>query len=413
MAPRAGVQLDPVHLALAAAAWLAGAALFGLTAYQSALFVYGRSVRRPPPEGPSGAPRVTALVASLASTPALDATLGALAGVTYPAFDVAVAVGPGAQDPRPAGAPFVVLRSPAGGKARALNAAMGAVGSDYVLLLDEDSRVEPDCVDRLLPLADDPGVWAVVGVPYLADAGVRPGPLQRTLALEARAWAATARAKDRLGLFIPAMGFFALVRAGPGSGVAWDEGALAEDTDLSLRQLAKGLRVRLSDARVGIDAPETLGDLSWQRLRWYKGMLDALWRNRGALAKLRPALAADVAFTLLAPMAPAGFLVLLALSPVWPSVLLPVLLAATLGYAGAAWLAAPGGGRGRAGAALMAVPYALVQGGVALAALGAFVLHVPVRWRRTPKRGDSPRDRLIRGRPGEGEADFRGLRQRG
>ncbi|MDG7012819.1 MAG: glycosyltransferase family 2 protein [Nitrososphaerota archaeon] len=382
--------MDPALLALAAAAWLAGAALFGLTAYSLALFAYGRSLAEEPPDAFSATPEVTALVASLGGTPALDETLRRLAGVKYPALELAVALGPSAQPPRGVGKQLTLVRSPSAGKARALNAAIGAVRSRYLLLLDEDSLVEPDCIDRLLPLADAPGTWAVVGVPYPSNAGA--GPLQGTLALEAEAWAAAAKAKDRLGLFLPATGFFSFIPVaalGPGGGEVWDEGALAEDADLSLRQLAKGLRVRLSTARVGIEAPGTLGALARQRLRWYKGMLDALWKNRRVVARLRPALAADVVLSFLAPLAPAGFVVLAALSPLWPSALVPVVLGAAMAYAASAWLSASKLKGGRAGVMLLSLPYALVQGAVALAALGAFLFHVRVRWQRTPKEGDA------------------------
>ena len=390
--------MDLLLLGLAAVGWLAGAALFGLTGYSFALFAYGRSLPDPPLREGRGSPAVTALVASLAASPALGVTLRRLAEVDYPSLDVAVALGQSGSPLPAGGGPVRLLPATAAkGKAQALNAAVGEVRSPYILLLDEDSLVDPDCVRRLLPLAEDPGTWAVVGVPYASNADA--GPLQRTLDLEAEAWASMARARDRLGLFLPATGFFSLVsRAslGADAGVpVWDEGALAEDADLSLRQLARGRRARLSTAKVGIEAPAALGALAGQRLRWYKGMLDTLWTNRAAVARLRPALAADGVLSLLAPLAPAGFVVLLMLSPLWPSVLLPVLLGAALVYSASAWLSASKLGRGRAGVLLLSLPYALVQGGVALGALGAFLLHVRVGWRRTKKSGDAlQHDRL-------------------
>ena len=384
--------MDLLLLGLAAVGWLAGAALFGLTAYSLALFAYGRSIPDPPLHEGGGSPAVTALVASLAASPALSVTLRRLAEVDYPSLDVAVALGPSATPFTAGGGSVKLLPAVAAkGKAQALNAAIGEVRSPYILLLDEDSLVDHDCVRRLLPLAEDPGTWAVVGVPYASNADA--GPLQRTLDLEAEAWASTARARDRLGLFLPATGFFSLVSrasldADAGAPV-WHADALAEDADLSLRQLARGRRARLSTAKVGIEAPGTLRALAGQRLRWYKGMLDALWTNRAAVAGLRPALAADAALSLLTPLAPAGFVVLLLLSPLWPSVLLPVLLGAALVYSVSAWLSASKLGRGRAGVVLLSLPYALVQGGVALGALGAFLLHVRVGWRRTEKSGDA------------------------
>lgn len=384
--------MDPLHFALAALAWLAGAALFVPLAYSVALFVYGRSVPSPDPPRASGAPTVTAVVASLAPSRALDATLRRLAAVDYPALDVAVALGGPAQVAQPEGRPVTVLHSPGWGKARALNYALKEARSRYVLVLDEDSLVDPDCIDRLIPLAEEPGTWAVVGVPYASNADA--GPLQRTLALEAEAWGAAARAKDRLGLFIPATGFFSLmsVEALRGGGEVWDEGALAEDADLSLRQRARGLRTRLAAARVGIEAPGSVGALARQRLRWYRGMLDASWKNRRAVAGLPPKDALDVSLTLLSPLSPAAFVLSLLFVPAWPLILGPVLAATVVMYMLSAWAASSKLRRGRLGVVLFSPLYAVLQGGVALAALASFLLRVRVGWERTPKAGDYPQE---------------------
>jgi cellulose synthase/poly-beta-1,6-N-acetylglucosamine synthase-like glycosyltransferase len=384
-------------------AWLAGGALFVLTGYSAVLLALGSGPAPLPPGPPPGPQRVTVLVTALAGSPALGETLGRAATIDHPDLDVLLALGAGGAPTRPAmglarGVDVLMADGP-GGKAHAMNMALQRARGDFVLTLDEDSLVDPDCVAKMLPLAGE-GVWAVVGEPYASNAGA--GVIQRTLGVEAGAWTRAARARDRLGLFLPATGFFALVRRGslPG-GEVWDEGALAEDTDLSLRQEARGLRVRLSGARVGIEAPSTLGALARQRLRWYKGVFDALWKNRGAVTRLGAPKAIDAVLSLLSPVAPAAFLVLLLLSPLWPLTLGPVLGGVLAVYLLSAWASSSGVGEGRLGVVLFSVPYAVVQGGVALAAIVAFLLRIRVGWQRTPKSAEVGRAKERRPRPSD------------
>ena len=383
--------MDAVAAVLAAVGWVAGGVLFGTAVYSAALYALGSSVAPDLRRAPDG-PGVTAVVTSTVFSRALVETLRRTDEVDYPGLDVLLALGSGPADGALGTAHRVDVFDPGpGGKAHALNLAAQRAKGELLLLLDEDSRVDPDCVRVMLPQMQDERVWAVVGRPYPTNPA---GPLQRTLEMEASGWWAMARARDRLGLVIPANGFFSLVRRssleGLSDGRVWDERALAEDTDLSLRQGARGLRTRVSPARVGIEAPSSLGALARQRLRWYKGMLDALWKNRGAVATLPAAKAADVVLDLVSPLAPGAFVVLLLLSPLWPALALPVLLAAVALYLASAWVASSGVKEGRAGVLLLSVPYALVQGAVALAALGAFLFRVNVRWERTPKAGDAP-----------------------
>ncbi|MDG6988624.1 MAG: glycosyltransferase family 2 protein [Nitrososphaerota archaeon] len=384
--------MDAVTLVLAAVGWVSGAVLFGTAAYSVALYALGSSVALEPRPAPDG-PGVTAIVTSSGFSGALAETLRRTDEVDCPGLDILLALGGGhaGGDLKTAHQLEVFEPDAPGGKAHALNRAAERAKGEFLLLLDEDSRVDPDCVRNMLPCMQDERVWAVVGRPYPTNAS---GALQRTLEMEGSGWWAMSCARDRLGLLIPANGFFSLVRRSslesPPGGDVWDEGALAEDTDLSLRQGARGLRTRVSPARVGIEAPSSLGALARQRLRWYKGMLDALWKNRGSVVRLPPMKAADVVLDLTSPLAPGAFVVLLLLSPLWPAFVLPVLLAAAALYLASAWVASSRVKEGRAGVLLYSVPYALVQGVVALAALGAFLFHVKIRWERTPKAGDAP-----------------------
>ena len=400
MAFQARQGLDYLLLLLALIGWAAGALLFVLAAHSAFLFAAGARSHTPQPSSAAGSlPQVTVVVSALSPSPALEETLRRANALAAPGLSLLLALGEDAPASRTRDdLPLEVSVSGGeAGKAGALNAALPRARGEFLLFLDEDSRVDPGCLEAMLPCFQDERVWAVVGEPYASNAGA--GVIQRTLAIESAAWTAGARAKDRLGLFLPATGFFALVRrASLPEGKVWDEASLAEDADLSLRQEGRGFRARLSSVRVGIEAPSSLADLALQRLRWYKGMFDALWKNKGVVVRLPPAKAADATLTLLSPLGPAAFVVLLALLPVWPAILGPVLVGVVVAYLASSWMASSKLERGRLGVVLFSVPYALVQGGVALAALAAFLLRVKVKWRRTPKTGDL--------RPAEGTASI-------
>lgn len=121
-------------------------------------------------------------------------------------------------------------------------------------------------------------------------------------------------------------------------------------------------------------------------------MLDASWKNRRAVAGLPPKDALDVSLTLLSPLSPAAFVLSLLFVPAWPLILGPVLAATVVMYMLSAWAASSKLRRGRLGVVLFSPPYAVLQGGVALAALASFLLRVRVGWERTPKAGDDPQE---------------------
>jgi cellulose synthase/poly-beta-1,6-N-acetylglucosamine synthase-like glycosyltransferase len=386
--------LGPLLLAEVVIALLVGASLVLLTAYSAILFAIGTRVLATQLPPVHEEPEVSIVIAALAPSQALEETMKLLQEVKYPNKKVLVALGSQGATSNVLPAPTIPVEildaRKRRGKAYSLNLSLPRT-SDYVLLLDEDSHPDPDCIEKTLPyLASDPKVWAAVGLPYVTNPSL--GPLQTTLALEADAWATVARAKEKLDLFLPATGFFALIKKGSlvnaGGPRPWNEKALAEDTELSVRQYAGGWRTGLSTARVGIEAPPTLRALFWQRLRWYKGMLEALRWNFRSIARLPTKKRADVFLTLLIPLAPAAAVVLLLLAPVFPGVLVPALLGFVAFQLVVSWVSSSKLSKGRVGIVLFSVPYILLQGLAAIAALATFLLRIRVPWQRTPKAGD-------------------------
>jgi cellulose synthase/poly-beta-1,6-N-acetylglucosamine synthase-like glycosyltransferase len=74
----------------------------------------------------------------------------------------------------------------------------------------------------------------------------------------------------------------------------YDRTAIGEDMDLTLR-LHKAYRARRCPGRIGFvplplcwtQAPEDLASLRSQRCRWRRGLLQVLWRHRGAIGNPR------------------------------------------------------------------------------------------------------------------------------
>lgn len=176
-----------------------------------------------------------------------------------------------------------VIRQRNAGKAAALNTGLAAARTEYVVLVDGDTLIEPDTVGQLVRHFADPRVGAVSGN---AKVGNRRGLLGKWQHIEyVIGFNLDRRMYDVLECMptVPgAVGAFrrsALLRLG---GVPTD--TLAEDTDLTMALERAGWRVVYEqNARVWTEAPATLGQLWKQRYRWCYGTLQAVWKHRGAV----------------------------------------------------------------------------------------------------------------------------------
>ncbi|MFL5407156.1 MAG: glycosyltransferase [Myxococcales bacterium] len=176
-----------------------------------------------------------------------------------------------------------ILAKPNGGKSSALNLGFSEARGDVVVALDSDTLFAPNTVALLTAPFSDPKVAAVAGN---AKVGNRINRITRWQALEyVTAQNLERRAWD-LAKAVPVV---------PGAVGAWrraavleeggfHEDTLAEDTDLTLRLIAKGLRVVYAEnALAYTEAPETVRSLLKQRFRWTYGVLQACWKHKGRL----------------------------------------------------------------------------------------------------------------------------------
>lgn len=181
---------------------------------------------------------------------------------------------------------FRVITKPNGGKASALNAGIAHSSHPLVMCMDADSYLDPRALITAARHFTDPSVGAVAGNVKVENRG---GMLTRLQALEYIE-----------GLNMPrrAQGFIAAVNIVPGPvGLfrrealeevrGYDTDTFAEDADLTLKILEIGWRVEYEDQSIAwTEAPDTWRDLTQQRYRWTRGILQAIRKRKGIY--LRP-----------------------------------------------------------------------------------------------------------------------------
>lgn len=195
-----------------------------------------------------------------------------------------------------------------GGKADALNAGTSSARCPLVCVVDADSVLQRDSLQRVVrPFLEDPSAVACGGTIRLANGcRVSEGFLERVDL--PRSWLARLQVVEYLRAFLfgrmgwspmnalliisGAFGLFrrqALVDAG-----GYRTETVGEDMELVVR-LHRRLRLARQPYRVAFvpdpicftEAPETLRSLRTQRVRWQRGLLESLWANRRLLLHRR------------------------------------------------------------------------------------------------------------------------------
>ncbi|HSE53919.1 MAG TPA: glycosyltransferase [Gemmatimonadales bacterium] len=151
---------------------------------------------------------VSVVLATREPPEAVRARLADLLAGTWPAsrIDLVVGVDGDAEPYRfadlvPAPHRLVVVAGAApGGKASALNAAMGAVTTGLVVCTDTQQRFAPDAIARLVEALDDPRFGAVSGALRLGNEAIPESLLGRYWSAERRLRAAEARLHSTVGV---------------------------------------------------------------------------------------------------------------------------------------------------------------------------------------------------------------------
>ncbi|MBV8984633.1 MAG: glycosyltransferase family 2 protein [Acidimicrobiia bacterium] len=250
---------------------------------------------------PSYAPTVSVIVACHNERSVVDGLVEAVLALDYPPSLLQLVVvddrsedGTGArldELARDHGSRLRVLhRAPdgVGGKSAALNDALSVATGEIIVVFDADHQPRADVVRRLVAHFAEPTVGAVQGRCEIRNAS--DSPLSHLIAIDYRV-GYLVNEYGRQALFhLPAYGGAnCAVRASSlRAAGGWNPASVTEDTDLTLRLLLRGERVRFDvnavDREEGV---VTLGRFWRQRYRWARGHQQA-WRDYRRLVWATP-----------------------------------------------------------------------------------------------------------------------------
>ena len=180
-----------------------------------------------------------------------------------------------------------VLTKPNGGKAEALNFALTQTEEEIYVGIDADGVIAHDAISRLVCHFANPHIGAVAGN---AKVGNRVNLWTRWQALEY----ITSQNFERRALDL-----FDVVMVVPGAIGAWRTAAVkaggayhpdtvAEDADLTMNLLEQGYAVIYEDQALAFtEAPVNANGLARQRFRWSFGILQAIYKHKGAISNRR------------------------------------------------------------------------------------------------------------------------------
>jgi cellulose synthase/poly-beta-1,6-N-acetylglucosamine synthase-like glycosyltransferase len=180
-----------------------------------------------------------------------------------------------------------VLTKENGGKAEALNYALNFMDEEIYVGIDADGVIAHDAIARMICHFANPHIGAVAGN---AKVGNRVNLWTRWQALEY----ITSQNFERRALDL-----FDVVMVVPGAIGAWRTRAVrdgggyhpdtvAEDADLTMNLLEQGYAVIYEDQALAFtEAPVNANGLARQRFRWSFGILQAVFKHRGAIRNRR------------------------------------------------------------------------------------------------------------------------------
>ncbi|HEX3353974.1 MAG TPA: glycosyltransferase [Terriglobales bacterium] len=271
----------------------------GRLLFIGAFAIFDRLWTRPygsPDEAKAYLPRVAVLIPAYNEEKVIERTVRAALAADYPNLRVIV-IDDGSSDKTLEVAQLafareedmgkvLILTKPNSGKADALNFGLEHLRDEEIFVgIDADTVVAHDAVARLVPHFLNPKVGAVAGN---AKVGNRINLWTRWQALEY----ITSQNFERRAL--NTMGAVSVV---PGAIGAWRVSAVreaggfhtdtvAEDADLTMALLQLGYRVEYEDLALAYtEAPVNARGLMRQRFRWSFGILQAVWKHRGAFAR--------------------------------------------------------------------------------------------------------------------------------
>jgi cellulose synthase/poly-beta-1,6-N-acetylglucosamine synthase-like glycosyltransferase len=182
---------------------------------------------------------------------------------------------------------LTVLTKPNGGKADALNYALERIDEEIYVGIDADGVIAHDAIANLVPHFANPKIGAVAGN---AKVGNRVNLWTRWQALEyITSQNFERRALDLFDVVMVVPGAIGAWRTDPvKAGGGYHSNTVAEDADLTMNLLEQGYCVIYEDQALAFtEAPVNADGLIRQRFRWSFGILQAIYKHKGAISKHR------------------------------------------------------------------------------------------------------------------------------
>lgn len=195
-----------------------------------------------------------------------------------------------------------VVRRPNGGRAAALNSALSVATGDYVISTDADTVIDPAGLRKIISMMEQDKKLESVGGSILISNNkeIRMGqeknvvpsnPLVATQVVEyVRSFIYGRMGLNNWGGNLIVSGAFGVFRREKVNELGrWSEEALAEDLDMTVKVREDGGRVLfIPDPVAWTEAPSNLKSLGNQRDRWYRGLVQGLWKWKGRMFTWTP-----------------------------------------------------------------------------------------------------------------------------
>jgi cellulose synthase/poly-beta-1,6-N-acetylglucosamine synthase-like glycosyltransferase len=264
--------------------------LFWVSYHSRILFVGIRDKRKRTYENLTQMPKFSIIVPAKDESNVIERCLTSLTHLNYPKdkLEIIVVIGNSKDDTPKICQDFqaknpdlitVIHEKSSKGKPAALNLALPYATGDIVGVFDADSVPEDKVLQKISSYFQKPHTSAVQG--STSSLNENQNMLTKVAALEDRGWfQGLMGGREKLKLFVPFTGSCQFIRRSIlQEAHGWDESALAEDVELSLKLAEKGHFVTFApDVCSGQETPSTLHSLINQRTRWYRGYMEAAFK---------------------------------------------------------------------------------------------------------------------------------------
>jgi len=175
--------------------------------------------------------------------------------------------------------------STSNGKPTAINFAAKEATGEIIAVYDADTILEPATLKKIIPHFKDPDVAAVQG--ELRTVNPDESLITRLSVLNDFVVNIQQLGKDKLNIFVPLLGTNQYIRCNVLEEVGyWDSEALSEDTEISVRLVKRGYKVKYVPGSAGVEAPAKLRVFLHQRMKWLRGYTQAVVKHKDMLSTL-------------------------------------------------------------------------------------------------------------------------------